>query len=36
LKRDVRTLAGLGITQSLATGYRLAPRGLAALNWLAA
>ena len=29
LKRDVRKLKELGLTESLATGYRLSPRGAA-------
>lgn len=31
-KRDVRRLKELGLTESLAVGYRLSPRGAAALN----
>lgn len=31
-KRDVRKLKGLGLTESLGTGYRLSPRGRALLD----
>ena len=31
-KRDVRRLKELGLTESLEVGYRLSPRGQAALN----
>ena len=33
-KLDVRKLKELGLTESLARGYRLSPRGQAALEWL--
>ena len=33
-KRRVRTLKGLGLTESLEVGYRLSPRGVAALEHL--
>jgi hypothetical protein len=33
-KRDVRKLKELGLTESLATGYRLSPRGRALVEWL--
>lgn len=33
-KLDVRKLKELGLTESLPRGYRLSPRGLAALEWL--
>ncbi len=34
-KLDVRKLKELGLTESLPRGYRLSPRGLATLEWLA-
>ena len=34
-KLDVRKLKELGLTESLPRGYRLSPRGRAALEWLA-
>lgn len=34
-KLDVRKLKELGLTESLARGYRLSPRGQAVLEWLA-
>ena len=33
-KRDVRKLKELGLTESLDTGYRLSPRGLALIRWM--
>ena len=33
-KLDVRKLKELGLTESLPRGYRLSPRGRAALEWL--
>lgn len=33
-KADIRKLKGLGLTESLAVGYRLSPRGEAVLRWL--
>lgn len=35
LKRDVRVLKELGLTESLGTGYRLSPRGRAVLGHIA-
>ena len=34
LKRNVRKLKSLGLTESLGTGYRISPRGQALLEWL--
>lgn len=34
LKLNIRKLKHLGLTESLAVGYRLAPRGVALLRWI--